>query len=254
MRRILVLLAVLAMLILSACGNASPDVQNDTQQTTVTTAATTEPVILTDEEHYAVFLSNLRETLSDIVVDDTYLDGFDREEGMVGVAEMASVHKINMMSKIGYNICDINNDGVLELFICEVDELSEGSCNGSRILCAYTVADNKMVLLFEGTSRNCYYILEDNTIFNKASNEAGHTGYGVFALNGNTHALDCVDFYFSDTDNNGAPLFLHNTTGQWDKSVSTAFEGNEDAFLAKVSAFSDNVQSIDLTVLGANDN
>jgi len=264
MKKLLSLFLALCLVFLCACSSGEksgqdaetpstqgPDATATEPEQTTDPAESTVPAELSAEDIYYAFLSELCVRLNKIVGDDTYLDGFDTKEGMVGVAEIASLSKTEMLSDIGYTIIDINKDGVSELLLLQVDELNKEVCNGTRILCAYTVIDGEKTLVFEGHSRNRYYLLDDGFIYNEGSNGAAYTCFGTYAFESGNSELTCTDFYFTDLDADMKPLFLHNKTGEWDAASSEAFDGSEDAFWAVQSGFSKRIQAIDLNALSS---
>ena len=247
MKKIIALCLVLSVLCLAACGS-SGDVQETGAATTEPTQATT-VAVLTDAEIYEAFLAKLCTKLRAIIGDDTHLDGFAEQEGMLGVNEFAQTLAQDMLDKIGYVITDINTDGDMELLVCAVDTLEGDTCTGTRILCAYTVAENDKVLLFEGNSRNRYYLLDDMTIYNETSESYAATGFGVYSLENGTSTLVCDDFYFTYPDDSNTILFYHNQTGAFDAAASDAYEGDETAFWNEGSALSQCIQTLELKPL-----
>lgn len=264
MKKLLSFILALCLVFLCACsfgeesgqGTETPSTQGS-DVTGTEPDQTTEPVEstaaaeLSVEDIYFAFLSELCVRLNKIIGDDTYLDGFDTKEGMIGVAEIASLSKTKMLDDIGYTITDINKDGVSELLLLQIDELNKEVCNGTRILCVFTVVDGEKTLVFEGHSRNRYYLLDDASIYNEGSNGAAYTCFGTYAFESGNSELTCADFYFTDLDADMKPLLLHNETGEWDAASSEAFDGNEDAFWAVQSSFSKRIQTIDLNALSS---
>ncbi|MBR4864226.1 MAG: hypothetical protein IKU07_06600 [Oscillospiraceae bacterium] len=243
MKKILALLFV-CMLCLSACASSGGAEQQETTAATTEPIQTTEAAALTDAEIYDAFLGKLCEKLLAIIGDDTHLDGFAEREGMLGVNEIVQRLERDMLDKIGYVVTDINSDGVLELMICAVDSLEGESCTGTRILCAFTVADNDKVLLLEGTSANRYYLLDDMTVYNETGESNAAVGRGVYSLGSESAALTCKDFYFTYPDENNTILFYHNVTGTFDTAASEAFDGDETAFSAVLKAYADRIATM----------
>ena len=64
----------------------------------------------------------------------------------------------------------------------QIDDKTSDSYVGSRILAAYTYKHNVPFNILVGTSRNRYYLFEDNTIFNEGSNGAAYTIFGTYHL------------------------------------------------------------------------
>ena len=251
MKKILALLLSVCMLCLSACASSGGAEQQETTAATTEPIQTTEAAVLTDAEIYDAFLGKLCEKLLAIIGDDTHLDGFAEREGMLGVNEIVQRLERDMLDKIGYVVTDINSDGVMELLICAVDSLEGENCTGTRILCAFTVADNDKVLLLEGNSANRYYLLDDMTVYNETRESNAASGNGVYSLESEGAALTCKDFYFTYPDENNNILFYHNQTGVFDTAASEGFDGDEADFNAMLKGYADRIKTIELKPLSA---
>lgn len=249
MKKILSVLLIICVICLTGCAGSS-GIQ-DTSVPVAEPVQTTVPVALSDEEIYFAFLSDLCEELRDIIVDDTHLDGFGDMEGMAGINEIAQRLERDMLDKIGYQITDLNGDGIQELLICAVDALDAESCTGTRILCAYTVSGNEKILLLDGYTRNSYCLLKDDTFYNEGSRGDVYVCRGIYRLEKESDKLSCVDFYFTDTDENGNKLFFHNQTGEWNMSSSESFDGDETAFWTMCDEMASRIQTIELMPLSA---
>lgn len=249
MKKTYVFLLVIMMFLLNACG-AGAQVTPETPETITSHETTT--AALTEDEVYNKVLTKLYKKLDIIIIDDTHLDGFDAQEGMVGVAEIAASRTLDLLDKFSYSVMDINEDGVSELMIL-------AAANGDhmqRILCAYTIFDNDALLLFEGDSKNCYYLLNDGSIFNvnladsslesDGIQQINTLSAGIYQLQKDAAELSCEDFYFSDGNS-----YYHNQTGLNDSSASTAIEGGAAAFKQVVDGYLDQINSIEATLLSA---
>ena len=226
MKKTVFIMLLICVFLLSACG--APD--NEAPETTTGTEQTTAAVDLTDEEIYDEFLSWLSSRLSRIIIDDTLLDGFDVLEGMSGVAEIANLRELDMLDKIGYAIVDINEDGTSELLIFDIRKSGDSDINAKGILCAYTVSGNEAILLVEGTSQNCYYLLDDGMILNNNVVDASALNTGVYQLDKEGTQLTCVDYYFAAADDNNQQIWYQNQTGAQDVAASVAVSGGADGF------------------------
>ena len=248
MKKIILFILVLSLLGLAACAPAQGGEVETTSGTTAAPTETTEAVILTPEELYDGLLAKLCKRLNKIIGDDTHLDGFALEEGMEGVAQIAMLGGVDMLQKIGYKQEDINGDGVPELLVCKINE----GTTGNVILCAYTVADGQLALLFNSTATSNYYLLDDGTFYCEGTNcENGdlvaQTVFGVFKMDG--AAVSCADYYFSVMNEDQQACFYHNQAGQLDTAASEAFEGDENAFLQVKDSLASGVQAIELITL-----
>lgn len=153
-------------------------------------------------------------------------------DGDTGVREIAMYSgEESGTDLVGYAIEDINNDGVPELIIANVDECwkSGGVIDeyGSQILAVYTCDDDEPVFVFEGWDRNRYYILEDGSIYNEGSAGASESAIGKYRLLGTK--LKCDEFYFSmgSDDDYSVIEYYYNNTGEWNKDISEASDADE---------------------------
>lgn len=240
----IVFVMLLCTLMLSAC--AATPTQETPATTEATVAETTAAPQVSTDELYKDILAKLYKKLDYIIVDDTHLDGFADQEGMVGIAEIAALRELDLLDKIGYAIIDINNDGVEELIFTTVSE----SAAEQRILSAYTVSNNKAVLLFAGGAQNGYYLLKDSKIFNR--NYAGDSlvSYGVYQIEKGSVKLSCTDFYFA-AEENGAFAYYQNQSGSQDVAVSGNLEGGAKTFALYDEEFSATIQYPEITLMSS---
>lgn len=256
MKKMILAVLLMAAIMLSACSPSEAASTTTTLQTENGMSISTQPtettstVKLTAEEIYNDLLRKLHTRINKIIGDDTYLDGLSSELGMAGVAEMAYQAGVDMMDQYGYTIRDINGDGNEELLICAVSELTSSACVGTEILCAFSVSDGELALIFEGWSGNRYFILDDGSFYRSASDGAANTTNAVYTVS-QENQMVCADFYFTDIDEQQKPLYFHNTIGENDPAKSEAVEGGTDAYMNIVKGYTDRVQNIELTVLSA---
>lgn len=123
---------------------------------------------------------------------------------------------------VGYAIQDLSGDGVPELILAQVDSQEERLSFGRRILAMFSCYGTNPSLILEGWGRNCYYLLPDGSILNQGSSGAAYSSLGLFRLSENADALECLDFFFTDTEDDRI-ITYHNQDGVWDAS----HEGNE---------------------------
>lgn len=247
MKKTLILIVLACILVLNACGSSainSPEAPTGTDNTTA-------KVELTADEIYNEFLAGLSKKLGNIVLDDTHLDGFSAQSGMAGIAEIASPRPLDLLDKIGYSILDINEDGVSELLVFCADESEAEAGKPQRILCAYTVSDNKAALLFTGDSLNCYYLLSNLTILNRNYSDTASSA-GVFRLEKEDTELSCVDYYFTAADNDQITCY-QNQTGLPDVSSSVIISGGADAFGTISEDLTAQIRTVEMILLSAFD-
>ena len=159
MKKLFILVLLVSLITLWGCNSGA-------NETTPSITATESTIMeMTSEEIYDSLLSKLVKKLNNIILDDTHLDGFNTQEGMSGIAEITITGDTDLLKKFGYTVVDINEDDIDELLICQADEMTDNTCSGAKILCAYTISDNESVLLFEGNSENCYYFLGNGKFY-----------------------------------------------------------------------------------------
>lgn len=263
MKKYIFLLVTALALILCACGKAKDNPQvsanpgnqgNEKLATTATQAVTTAPTAATmsDDEIYEKFLSELCDDLNDVISDDTHLDWFRTKEGMIGISQIAytPAERIKIMETIGYTFIDLNNDGSKELLVGVIDEKVKETWVGKRILCAYTVSDGQLALLWEGSEKHTYSLLDDLTVYYNGKSSAAEFGFGIFTLEKGSTALTCNEFYFNDYQDSDEFSVYTNTTGQCDTTASQLLNVDMDAFYELDLSINARTQSIELTPLG----
>lgn len=265
MKKILISLIILSIFIISACGstdanadtqvttesatveNATLNSEQDETKETVETAETTVPSVRSTDEIYNAYLTKLCNKLSNIIVDDTHLDGFSDQEGVLGISEYAISGDVDMLKKMGYLIQDINGDETAELIIFQVDQPDSEPCTGTRILSAYTVADGDMVLIFEGNSRNRYFLLDNGTIYNECAESTARLGFGIYQLSADGTALICEEFNFVDYVDAQTANCYRNQSGQFDIDNSELMDGGIVAYDAEQKEYAMQILTYDLT-------
>ncbi len=184
------------------------------------------------------------------VLDDCYkllndgLEGFTAMGGYSGIIEIVMFEE-NPSASIGYTIEDISGDGIPELVIATTNSPND-------ILAVYNCVDNKPHLVFEGATRNHYYMLNDNSFYHNGSAGAIYSIIGDFTLSADGGSLVCKDYYFTH-DRNGNfedVAVYHNVSGTFDVTVSeeTAltieeFSKLSDNFIGNLKSFSVNAFS-----------
>ena len=172
-------------------------------------------------------------------------DAYDYMDGTSGIGEVIMNSEENEADTIGYTFIDVNNDGVAELIIGSIDEEREGKYYGENIYSAYTYKDTPY-LLIEGWSRNRCFLLEDGTFYTEGSGGAMYRMLENYVLDEKATQLSCKDMHFTkEKDESFEEIgFYHNTTGEWDASVSEELE--EDAFWSKYDEYGSRTISFEL--------
>lgn len=163
-------------------------------------------------------------------------DAYEYRDGTSGIGEVIMNSDEIAADTIGYTFFDVNQDGVAELIIGSIDEEKEGKYYGQNIYSAYTCNDIPY-LLIEGWSRNRCFLLEDGTFYTEGSGGAMYRILENSELDANATQLSCKDYYFTkEKDESFEEIgFYHNTTGEWEASVSEELE--EDVFWGKYDEY-----------------
>ncbi len=254
MKRRNIILALCTMLAMSLCGCGNDKEDKTTEDITeisttenvttvevtteaiesteATTEATTEAnqpadikiAVVGDglEESQEYYENMYREILDSYYVIVTgNMDTYDYIEGSSGIGEIVMSGSENTMDTTGYTFVDCNNDGIAELVIGAISEEKDGKYYGEYIYSVYTY-DIMPQLILEGWSRNRCFLLDDGTFYTEGSSGAMYSVFENYKLGANETQLTCVDYYFTkEKDETFEEYgFYHNTTGEWDITVS----------------------------------
>ncbi len=153
-------------------------------------------------------------------------------EGEFGVFEAARALGDGALNTIGYVFTDLNGDGTEELLM-GVFDAADGAYVKNELYAGYTLAGDTPVLLFEGSARSAYSLMEVGRLFYYGSGGAMYSIFGEAAVN-DDNGVEWVDYYFTyETDEAMTEIgFYHNTDGKWDPAVSERLDTDEDAFFA----------------------
>lgn len=159
-----------------------------------------------------------------------YTDDVDYipEDGESGVIEYTrNVGQDEALKHIGYAIEDISGDGVPELLVGLIEDTQDNM--GVEVFAIYTCVEGKPTFTLEGWSRNAYFLMYDNGLFNTGSGGAMYTMFGIYRLTEDGTALDCESYYFTQEKDESFEeiLYFTNTTGEWDKNVSEEISEEE---------------------------
>ncbi|MBQ8166634.1 MAG: hypothetical protein IJZ96_06330 [Lachnospiraceae bacterium] len=228
-----------------------------TETTEVTTEATTEDAKTTDnkisvvgdglnesQEYYENMYRDVLNVNYKIVTGG--VDSYEYSEGTSGVGEVVMGGNENAMDTIGYTFVDTNNDGIGELIIGSINEEKSGKYYGSYIYSVYTY-DAMPQLILEGWSRNRCFLLNDGTYYTEGSSGAMYSVFENYKLEANKTELTCIDYYFTkEKDETFEEYgFYHNTTGEWDISVSE--ELSEEKYWDIAAAYSERTITLEFT-------
>ena len=165
------------------------------------------------------------------------IDGYEYSEGTSGIGEVVMGGAEDAMDTIGYTFVDSNNDGIAELVIGSIYEEGNGNYYGTYIYSIYTY-DAMPQLILEGWSRNRCFLIDDGTFYNEGSSGAMYSVFQNTKLGANETELTYIDYYFTkEKDETFEEYgFYHNTSGEWDITVSE--ELGEDEYWNIASAYS----------------
>ncbi len=158
-------------------------------------------------------------------------------EGEFGVFEAANALGADALDAIGYVLTDLNGDGTDELLVGVFDK-PEGAHVKNELYAAYTYDGQQPVLLFEGSARSAYSLMEGGSFYYYGSGGAMYSIFGEAVLNDNS-ALEWVDYYFTyETDETRTEIgFFHNNSGVWDPAEAERLDIDGDAFWALQEAY-----------------
>lgn len=139
------------------------------------------------------------------------VDIFGEGVGLAGLKEpVMFVDAQENLNDIGFTLKDTNSDGVPELLIGERNHYSDGV---NQILAAYTLKDGEPKLLFEGWSRNRYYVTSNDGFFNEGSGGAAYNVTTLYSVNEDGYLI-CKGQYFTlPNDESGDADYYYNTHG-----------------------------------------
>lgn len=226
----------------------TPDTTEEEQTETVPDGIIEEPVTDTDmhpedeipeedetpksaEELYAPLLSSFRDQLS----------GDAEATELTAFAEaIMSAEDGDASSFVGYRIEDVNDDGVKELLIGEVDAggTIEQSAQGNALYAMYTLVENEPTIVLEGWARNRYTrMAQKNMFFHEGSGGAAYGIYAVYTFEPGADALTCRDFWFTapKDDEQTEIGYYHNTVGDILPSESEELDVSPDDFWSSSS-------------------
>ena len=247
MKRKFTAFLLLSLMVCSVfCGcNESPDV-DVTASPSETYEATAPTLVATEMDYSGVYDILLSKTYSFI---SNASEETVPEEGQFGILEaLTGVEGDKKLQRAGYVTEDINKDNIPELLIFAVNENGGETPTGTRVLAAYTCSGSDVKLVFEGNSRNRYYVLSDGTIYNESPSSGAYAIFANSELPYLGTSLIVKDYYFT-SPLEGDPTetgYYHNTTGVIDVTSSELFTDSMDGFEQKQKEYSKNILTIEL--------
>ncbi len=190
------------------------------------------------------------------VLDDFYaviVNGSDWDfdiEGATGVWEVTmGAGSDEALQNIGYTILDISGDDIPELVIGGIEESDGSDCYGSIIYAVFSCANGTPTCTLEGWGRNSYSWMSEGRFLNRGSSGAMYSILATYTISPNGTSLICDDYYFTfEKDENFEQIgYYHNTTGEWDKSVSEEMDITGEEFWEMETELEDRITNVELT-------
>ena len=166
-----------------------------------------------------------------------------------GVIEVSSMERKDLLQYLGYTFEDVSGDGIPELLIGIIPNGNAETPEKQLLLGGYTCKDGEPVRFLEGWARNVYEWMGDGRFFNYASGGWAYSGFGTFRISEDGTALQCEEWYFSDTkDGNDTEVaYYHNTTGDMDKNTAEELDIDFDAFWELSDKYDAEIKELELT-------
>lgn len=188
----------------------------------------------TEVNYEEVYAEIIDEYATMITLDTNYL-----EDGIAGISEMLMYENVDyVLENTGYAIIDLSGDNTPELIIANPTEPME-------IYAVYTVIDGEASFVFEGWSRNRYYLLEDNYILNEGSSGAADSSVGKYRLSEDGTMLVCEELWYTASTDDNEIGYYYSENG--DREASVLYEGEETEFWAECDKLSELIVPFELT-------
>lgn len=150
------------------------------------------------------------------------------EEGLSGIYDLIRDKAIeDALSTIGYKVEDISGDGIPEMMLGYVPDGKDGKGTGSMVVSLFTQLNGEPKLVLEGYYKNRYDWMGDGKFYYFGSGGAIYAMFGTYKLEGTE--LKCEDYYFTYKKGESFEEIghYHNTSGEWDVSVSEEIPEND---------------------------
>lgn len=177
-------------------------------------------------------------------------EDYDPDNGETGVFEVVmGMGSEDALDHIGYAILDISGDGVPELLIGAIEDVSAPNQTGSETFAVYHQVNGETSLTFDGWGRNGYRYLGEGKFLYQGSSGAMYSIFGTYTISPDGSSLSNDDYYFTyEKDETFEEIgFYHNTIGEMDKAVSKELDMTAEEFWQMEEALMDQVQGIELT-------
>lgn len=172
-------------------------------------------------------------------------------DGMTGIFDASTaLAGETPLAQIGYCIEDISGDGVPELLLGMLAD-AQTDASGQYLFAVYTLVEGVPHCTVEGWYRNNYYLLESGDLLWESSAGARYSMLGRYALSADGTALDCMDFYFTEPneENLDGSKYYYNTTADAVAALSEEVTG--EAYYQAQRAWEGQMQEIAYTPFAA---
>lgn len=187
-----------------------------------------------------------------------YIHDFDFVEPVYGDDQYGMFENIyyggrdkNVLTVIGYALKDLTGDGDPELLIIspDYDYDPEGSA-GMNVLNIYGYVNDEPVVIKNGYSRDCLWILEDGTVYETTSQNAFCGGVCLFKLKSNSTDTEIIDFRFSYAfeEDNYTEKYYTNKEGSYDYEKSEQLDISEEEYWDYIAQMDSHIETIDITL------
>ncbi len=168
----------------------------------------------------------------------------DLEDEMTGAKETHMyVERGYALMSAGFMLKDVNGDGVEELLIGATDFGNDPD----ELFSAYTLVDNKPKLLFEGWSRNRFYLTADGGFYNSGSSGAASQATVLYTLS-EDNELVCNGYYYTEPKNADWSEIGHYYSKTEDRATAIEFPGEMlNKLYPEFSQWEESIQSLDFT-------
>lgn len=167
-----------------------------------------------DPAHYGIIIADVTAMLNG--QEPTYFAAGDELSTIYSMVA-GSAYATN----IGYAVIDIDGDGIDELLIGE----NPGDMSGTIFYNGFSIINDEVKELFNGSERNRWYLASDNTLINEGSNSAFNSGTYAYALEDGQ--LKFTEAVIYDSEQSNGPWFR--VTDPIGEQVSIS-EGEASAF------------------------
>ncbi len=197
------------------------------------------------EAVYAPVIDRIRTTIE---------NGFDPDKEYANIPtgiieQLMYADKNEMLASFGYEIIDVNEDGIPELLIGRNDDYSEyGEEDRCYIVAGYSYDGAETYQFLEGWVRSAYWWLGDGNFFYFGSGGAATSIFGECYLDKDSKNFIWKDYYFSDDKSDGTIAYYHNTSGEFDASASDEIDKTGEEFWELANSYE--FKLLDLTPFG----